>query len=138
VGGGGTLNVGRVTPGCYCCFCRIAVRQMLVGCLCLGNVACLTGFLVCIASVFVFTASNPPGTSRTQPSASHFRVKEIHSSPTLHYPYVLWSRDGHQAWDWTTEESWFYSWNDKIYSSPLLQITQTHSVIHVLSLFPFI
>lgn len=31
---GGTLNVGRVTPGCNCCSCRTALRQMLVGCLC--------------------------------------------------------------------------------------------------------
>jgi len=89
--------VDRVTPGCDCCSCRIAVRQMLVGCLCLGNVACLTGFLVCIASVFVFTAANPPGTSRTQPSASHFRVNEIPSSPSLQLPLCTlepgWSPD---------------------------------------------
>jgi len=125
------LNVDRVTPGCDCCSCRIALRQMLVGCLCLGDVACLTGFLVCIASVFVFTAANPPGTSRTQPSASHFHVNDIPSSDRCNYPYLLWSRDGHQAWDWTTEKSWFDSWNDEVYSSPLLQIIQTHSGIHL-------
>ena len=79
-----------VTPGFDCSSRRIAVRQMLVSCLCLGSVACLTGFLVCIASVFVFTAANPPGTSRTQPSASHFRVNEIPSSPSLHLPLCTW------------------------------------------------
>lgn len=120
----------RVTPGCDCCSCRIAVRQMLVGCLCLGSVACFTGFLVCIASVLVFTAANPPGTSRTQPSVSHFRVNEIPSSPSLQLPLCTLERGWSQAWDWITEESWFDSWNDKVYSSPLLQIIQTHSGVH--------
>ena len=95
--GGGDLNVDRVTPGCDCFSCRTALRQMHVGCLCLGNVACLTGFLVCIASVFVFTAANPPGISRTQPTASHFRVKEIPSSTSLRLPLCTsepgWSSD---------------------------------------------